>query len=298
MGIYERSYYREENELDLRPNWDQRSAVSMLIIINVVVFVANLFLSKSIVGNYQGAVNEFLILSATDATHPLQWWHTFTYAFCHDALAPFPSHLLMNMLGLYFMGRSVEDKYGRREFYRIYIAALLICGIVWLIKAYVYQSDGTISRVLGASGAVLCITMLFVFNFPTSRVYFYVVPMPAWVLGIIIALSNFGASSSSDVSTDVHLTGILVAGVYFYFGLSFRFLEDLQGTWRRMLRRLTGPKLKIHDDSSSGSANAIDEADRILAKIHESGQESLTSKEKKFLESYSRSVRAKKDLIE
>jgi hypothetical protein len=41
----------------------------------------------------------------------------------------------------------------------------------------------------------------------------------------------------------------------------------------------------------------VDEADRILAKIHESGQDSLSSKEKKFLEKYSRAVRERKEQL-
>jgi len=128
MGIYERSYYREENELDLRPNWDQRSAVSTLIIINVVVFVANIFLTKSFALGNQGLVNEFLMLTEGDFFRPYYWWRTLTYGFCHDAQGSMPMHLIMNMLGLYFLGRSVEERYGRIEFYRIYLISMVLCG--------------------------------------------------------------------------------------------------------------------------------------------------------------------------
>ena len=136
--------------------------------------------------------------------------------------------------------------------------------------------------------------MLFVFNFPKSRVYLLVFPVPAWVLGILLVLMNIASNPSTNVATDVHLTGILCAVAYFFLGLSFRFMGDVKGSWRRWLRRRSGPKLKIHNESASSVANEANEADRILAKIHESGQDSLTSKEKKFLENYSRSVRAKK----
>lgn len=289
MGIYDRNYYRDENELDLRPNWDQRSAVSTLIIINVVVFVANMFLRDSLAVGYQGAVNEFLMLTAEDFGRPYLWWHALTYGFCHDAEAI--RHLLFNMLGLYFLGRSVEDRYGRMEFYRIYLISMVICGIVWLIKQ---QFIGTKGGLLGASGAVLCIEMLFVFNFPKARVFLLVFPVPAWVLGILLVLMNIASNPSTNVATDVHLTGILFAVGYFFLGLNFRFLGDLRAAWRRWMRRHAGPKLKIHNESASAVANDAEEADRILAKIHESGQDSLSSKEKKFLEKYSRSVRAKK----
>ena len=291
MGIYERNYYREENELDLRPNWDQRSAVSTLIIINVVVFVANLILSEGLGFGYQGVVNELLMLSDGDLGHPGLWLHTLTYGFCHDALTIW--HLFFNMMGLYFLGRSVEERYGKSEFYRIYLITIVICGVVWLIKQQFWATDNR-ALLLGASGAVLCIEMLFVFNFPTSRVYLLEFPVPAWVLGILLVLMNFSSNPSTGIATDVHLTGIVCSAAYFFLGLSFRFLGDIRGSWRRWLRRHSGPKLKIHNESRSSVAVDAEEADRILAKIHETGQDSLSSKEKKFLEKYSRSVRAKK----
>ena len=291
MGIYERNYYREENELDLRPNWDQRSAVSTLIIINIVVFVANTFLTKSFANGNQGSVNEFLMLTGADIFRPYYWWHTLTYGFCHDAQGSMPVHLILNMVGLYFLGRSVEEHYGRVEFYRIYLISMVVCAWVWLLKEYAFGSNGGL---LGASGAVLCIEMLFVFNFPTSRVFLMVFPVPAWVLGILLVLMNLASSPSTGVATDVHLIGILFAAVYFFLGLSFRFLGDFKGAWRRWLRRNGAARLKLHEESASPSF--AQEADRILAKIHESGQDSLTSKEKKILERYSRSVREKNQI--
>ena len=298
MGIYDRNYYRDENDLDLRPSWDQGSAVSTLIIINVAVFVANIFLTKSFAGGGQGLVNEFLMLTGGDIYRPYYWWHTLTYGFCHDAQGSMPGsmpvHLIMNMLGLYFLGRSVEERYGRIEFYRIYLISMLICGWIWLLKQFAFQADGGL---LGASGAVLCIEMLFVFNFPTSRVYLLVFPIPAWVLGILLVLMNLASSPSTGVATDVHMTGILCATGYFFTGMSFRFLGDFKGSWRRWSRKFGASRLRLHEESSTFSGSFAEEADRILAKIHESGQESLTAKEKKILERYSRSVRESKQKI-
>ena len=162
------------------------------------------------------------------------------------------------------------------------------------VKEYAFKSNGSM---LGASGAVMCISMLFVFNFPTARVTLFVFPVPAWVLGIILVLTNIVSSPTSSIATDVHLTGVLCAAAYFYFGVSFRFLGDIQGTWRRQWRKFTGPKLKIHNVETGAPTSEADEADRILAKIHESGQDSLSSKEKKFLEKYSRAVRQRKEQL-
>ena len=53
-------------------------------------------------------------------------------------------------------------------------------------------------------------------------------------------------------------------------------------------------KLKLHDPEKKLEREA-EEADRILAKIHRSGESSLTSSERKTLERYSRRQREKRD---
>jgi hypothetical protein len=98
----------------------------------------------------------------------------------------------------------------------------------------------------------------------------------------------------------VHLLGILFATLYFFLGWSFTKLQDprqgiesIQRWWKRR-------KFKLHplDDDASLSDQELEakEADRILEKIHASGKDSLTGREKKFLEKYSQSVRNKKRL--
>ena len=53
-------------------------------------------------------------------------------------------------------------------------------------------------------------------------------------------------------------------------------------------------KLKLHDPDKKLRKEA-DDADRLLAKIHEHGEESLTSSERKLLERYSRRQREKRN---
>lgn len=298
MGLHERDYYREDT-IRLQPDWDGRTAVSYLLILNIAIYIANILLSSFKPGD-QGLVNNALMLVGSDATKPWLWWHTLTYAFAHDASAGSGVlHLLFNMLGLYFLGRSVEDRYGKWEFLRIYLFAAIVCGIGWLAKNSLLGSPEY--SLLGASGAVICIEMLFVFNFPKQIIYFFVFPIPAWVLGVFLVLSNLITSPTSQAATggpqvavDVHIMGILIAVAYFFMGWNFSFVQDFNGTLRRMKRKWFGPKLRIHDDLETSSSSEDAEADRILAKIHEQGKDSLTSKERKFMEKYSRKVRARK----
>ncbi|MFM7932148.1 MAG: rhomboid family intramembrane serine protease [Pirellula sp.] len=292
MGLYDRGYYQTDQDLDMRPGWNQQSAVSQLIIFNVIVFVINL-LFGNVTRDNQGAINEALALRPDTLWQPWTWYKTITYAFAHSSRDI--SHIFFNMLSLYFMGRSVEMRYGRKEFLKIYMLAALFCGVMTMLLRALMPGSG--AAVLGASGAVLCISMLFVYNFPNATVYLIVFPMPAWVLGVIFVLTNFFSSPGTGIAYDVHLFGILFATAYFFLGWSFSRLQNpmegvtsIQKWWKRR-------KFKLHtqdDPNLSDDELEAKEADRILEKIHASGKDSLTSKEKKFLEIYSQSVRNKK----
>jgi membrane associated rhomboid family serine protease len=289
MGLYDRNYYQEDSGLDLRPSWDQRSAVTVLIFANVAVFLANLIFGNPTLDS-QGVINDALMLRTSDLPRPWFWWHALTYAFVHDSRMI--GHILFNMLSLYFLGRPVEQRYGRREFYRIFLAAALFGGILWMLRHALFGGN---AAVMGASGAVLCISMLFVFNFPNATVYLFIFPMPAWVLGIFFVLSNFFLQSGGQVAYDVHLFGIAFAALYFFLGWNFSFLETPLASARQAWRRWMRPRLKVHSEASmTREAQDAAEADRILEKIHRSGKESLSGREKKFLERYSRTVRDKK----
>jgi len=61
-----------------------------------------------------------------------------------------------------------------------------------------------------------------------------------------------------------------------------------------MQQRSRRMKLKLHDPDKKLRQEAM-EADRILAKIHESGESSLTAAERRTLERYSRRQRERRD---
>lgn len=288
MGVYDRDYYRDES-LNLQPTWNNRSAVSTIIILNVAIYVANILLS-SFEKVDQGTVNTFLMLVETDLGKPWLWWHTLSYAFTHDATNVM--HILFNMLGLYFLGRAVEDKYGKSEFLRIYLICAVVCGLLWLLKANFIEHE-KLRQLLGASGAVICIEMLFVLNFPKQIIYLFVFPVPAWVVGILIVLSTL-LTKSENVAVEVHVIGILFAAAYFFGKWNFGFVSNFQSANRRWKRRWFGPKLKVVRDDLDSTAINEAEADRILEKIHQQGKDALTSKERKFMERYSRQVRERK----
>lgn len=284
MGIYDRPYYSDESEQAWTggPLWNQRMVVTNLVLINSFFFVLNFLF-----GGRDAAITSAMSVHGTDLTQPWYWWHFISYAFAHDPESIW--HLVFNMFSLWMLGRPVEMHYGRNEFLRIYLLAAVVGGLTFAVRAFFSDIP---NPTLGASGAVICITMLFVFLNPKATLMLYgVIPMPAWALGGLLVLMNF-FGQSDRIAYDVHLAGIAFAAVYFYSGVNFgRTLEYLDlGRWKR---RLTGPKLKLHDPEKASRES--EEADRILQKIFDHGQESLTAKEKRFMEKYSLKKRKERD---
>jgi membrane associated rhomboid family serine protease len=291
MGIHDRDYYQSDNLRPIRP-WDNRSMVSLLIIANLAIYVANfLFTSRT------GLLTQSLALSPSDLLQPWFWFHYISYGFAHDPGGI--SHILFNMLSLYFLGQGVESKYGKWEFFRFYMVTVVICGVVWTAIRF-GQSPQSTASLIGASGGVTAVAMLFVFSFPQSTLYLYgALPVKAWVLGVIIILGNvFG--SSAYVAYDVHLVGAAFAAVYFFAQWNFGNVTNILSGWYQGLRlgakgRARG--LKVHrpvDETASQPTKDDQEMDRILDKIHRDGQDSLTSAERKFMEQYSRQMRQRR----
>ncbi len=284
MGIYDRTYYQDDVP-GTKP-WDRFSMVTNVIIVNVAVMVLNMVFTSR-----DDALLKAIALYPEDLWQPLHWYRFLTYGFGHSSQNLF--HILFNMMALYFLGQAVEMKYGRIEFLRIYLSTIVVAGLSYcVIRAFVPYREGT--NVLGASGGVEGIVMLFVYNFPNATLSIWgVLPVKAWIVGIITIVINI-MGNDRHVAYDVHLAGIAFTTLYFFGNLSFDLLSNLFRAPTTWFKRK--PKLRVHVPSDDPPPPSRDEteADRILDKIYREGQGSLTAKEQQFLENYSRKVREKR----
>lgn len=289
MGIYDRDYYREEREPGLVLQAPQTIVVT-LIVINVVLFLVDgLFFAED------RRLTRFMAVSQETLFKPWLWWQFLTYGFAHADFG----HILFNMIGLFFLGRAVEQLYGRAEFLRLYLV-MLVLGSVGFAVTNALLPEARPFRLVGASGAVSGVIMLFIFNFPHQTLLLFPIPIPikAWVLGVIIVganvlgtLQGWGTTPASGaqgatVATSVHLIGIAFAYLYFRNRWSLRWLGPGLVGFGRLWRR---PRLRVHrpaDDDPDQRLSA--EVDRILEKIHREGEASLTRKERRTLENASR----------
>lgn len=281
MGIYERDYYRQERSgIHLRL---PTTIIGLVILINVALWLADgLFTPET------RAISHTLAVTPSSLTRPWLWWQFLTYGFVHH---PQLWHVFGNMLGLWFLGREVELLYGRNEFLRLYLVLLAAGSLVWVLVSRLQGIPG--GYLLGASGAVVGVVLLFALNFPQRTILFmFVIPMPAWVLGVIVIIGDlYGmlARADTQVAYVVHLTGAAFAFLYYRF--QWHLGNWVPGTrWfrsRGSLRTQFRPKLKIHDPSDEQD-RLSEEVDRILEKISREGETSLTRKERRTLENASR----------
>ena len=179
MGIYDRPYYGDEDD---RPETlsGQRSMVTNLILLNVAIFLIDVFTPTLPSGGHW--LSHTLAFDPQMLTQPWNWWRLLTYGFAHASIDEGGIfHVGFNMYGLWLFGRDVEAVRGRREFLVVYLALIVLSGLIWAILEAI---AGGIRPIVGASGAVTGIMILFVCHFPDRRfmLLFFPVAIPAWAL--------------------------------------------------------------------------------------------------------------------
>jgi membrane associated rhomboid family serine protease len=132
--------------------WTERQRIALLTLlsVNLVVFVAQLFLEV-----YQpGAIRAYLGLS-DQGVRDAYAWQFLTAMFLHDG----PWHLLGNMLILYLLGRDLEVILGQRHFVYLYLAGAIggELGHMFLMpsQTVLYAASGGVAAVVVAYATIL-----------------------------------------------------------------------------------------------------------------------------------------------
>jgi len=193
----------------------------------------------------------------------------FTYMFIHAGF----SHLLMNMLGLFFLGPITERRMGSYRFLVMYIVSGMLGGLGWSLLAPGH------SYCVGASGAVMGVLGAFAAFYPNATLLLWlVVPIKAWVLVLILAFWELSQTiydpMIGGIANAAHLGGGL-AGYIFALTLKNPML------FRKLKSRRYGSASR-RTVSSAGTVPR-EEIDRIFDKIGAEGIGALTPRERELL---------------
>jgi membrane associated rhomboid family serine protease len=195
------------------------NATFIIIGINILVFL---------IQNIAPKTSAYLVLSPTYVTQYHWYWQFFTYMFAHGSI----SHILFNMLGLFFFGVQVERRMGSHEFVLFYLSTGVLAG---LFSFAVYKLTGQLNvYLLGASGAIYGVLLAFATYFPFSTIYVMgIIPVRAPILVLIftaIAIFSQVFNLGGNVAHFTHLAGFGIAYLYFMARLGINpirvFLRD------------------------------------------------------------------------
>lgn len=281
MGWQDREYargaasYRPVWSHGARPTFAGRSIVTTLIIINVVVYVlGTLGPSLGHVLYGYGAMQAAAVLHG-------QVWRLITAQYLHAGTW----HLLINMIGLHFLGRPLERMWSPRKFFTIYT----LCGLTGNVFYTILGATGVVHQhtpAVGASGSIYGLLGIVAVLFPTATVYVYFlfpikIRTAAMIFGGIAVLSivsrgeNFGGEAC-------HLAG-LVFGVWWSMR-GERWWTRTDWRWLRRTSRAGRVRPGGFETKVAQRREDVETIDRILKKVYDGGIHTLTDREKRALQ--------------
>ncbi len=139
-----------------------------------------------------------------------RWYQLVSSGFLHANL----THLLFNMITLFFFGPIVERTIGTGYFIGLYASGLVLSNIPSLFRHRNNQRFAS----LGASGAVGAVLFVFIYFFPMEPIYLLFIPIgiPAAVVGaLFIAYSFWGQQKAADqINHEAHIVGVVTGLLY------------------------------------------------------------------------------------
>lgn len=255
--------------------------VKRLLIANAAVFLVDTIVGQHLLATWLGFSPSGLL------SRP---WGLVTYMFVHADFW----HMFWNMIGLFFFGPPLEERWGSNEFIRYYI----ICGIGGAVLSLLFSP----ANVIGASAAVYGVMLAFAMLWPNSPIYIWgILPVKAkWLVAFLATVSLvYGLGQSGAVGGGVahfaHLGG-LAAG-FLYMKRDARPKSRAQSGQQKKPRRLAivprerGSERTARSDKRTTKEDdraLLDRVDAVLDKISEEGIESLTAEERNLLDEVSR----------
>jgi membrane associated rhomboid family serine protease len=240
--------------------------VRSLLIATVVAF----FLQGTVALVYQA----FVFVPQLVLVRP---WTLVTYMFLHGSI----THILFNMLGLFFFGPRVEARIGSRQFAILYF----VSGISGALLSLAFSR----APIVGASAGVFGVMLGFAHFWPDEPIHIWgIIPVPARILVIITTVLTLWSGFSGargGIAHFAHLGGY--AGAFLYL----KWLDRSRTSFKRKVasappevtRQIRGyqniDRSRIHEVNRG-------EVDRILDKINATGIESLTGQERLFLSNF------------
>ena len=259
--------------------YNTNSGVVILLVINVSIFRILELLARV---NYELYSTLFYNLSLVpkdisytpNIVEQFYPWQCLTYLFLHGGIL----HLVFNMLGLWFLGRDLENIWGKENFLKYYLVVGIGAGLLTVLYNLQYVNSINIRPIVGASGAIYGLLLAYGILFPNRKLYIYgIFPVKVKNAVIFLGLISFFYSitlSDSGISHITHLSGLIIGLLY------LKYWAD---------NKKSKKVLKLNDDNVfSARMHRQKKMDQILDKVTSVGWDGLSDEDKIFLKQQSK----------
>ena len=259
---------------NIRNTFQQQSKLTVLIILNVAVFLT------VNIGINIAHVNLLPYLALPFGTEEFirKFWTLFTYMFTHENLG----HVFFNLILLYFSGQMLFAILGEKKLVSIYVMSGVCGGVLPLILGMIFPESFEFNYLIGASSAVLGIVMVLAVYAPNMPVnVFLLLEMPykyfALLVFVLSTVLDFATNTGGKIS---HIGGVAFGLIYGYQlktggdFFNFSFFKNRKSKLKMVYKRTS--------EETVSNQNSKDEKylNQLLDKISKSGYDSLNKKEK------------------
>lgn len=119
------------------------------------------------------------------------------------------THLLFNMITLFFFGSVIESFY-RQFFYDLGFVLFYLGGLIFaILPSYLKHKNDTNWASLGASGAVSAVLFAYILFEPWKLILVFFIPVPAIIFAVLyVGYSVWsGKRGNSNINHSAHLWG-------------------------------------------------------------------------------------------
>lgn len=225
--------------------------VKILIYLNVGIWFLLQVLGERFLGL---EVTKYLSLVPAKVIYDFHLWQPLTYMFLHTLQV---THILFNMLMLWFIGTELENHWGRKFFINFYLACGLGAALIYCfcVGVYFYIKPSTtamIVPVVGASGAIYGLLLAYGLLFGERTIHMMgLFPIKARTFVLILGSVEFVSLLTSnvnggDVAYLAHLGGIVSGFLILKFNSFFQKMA-----WNRRLKKRTRNLKLVVDNEQS-----------------------------------------------
>ncbi len=292
MAEYHR-FGKRQWKYRLKAFFTSKHALNRLISINIAVYIFCLLIQ--LLSN----VTDFLYADHTSSASSWIWnwlavssnwqqvlfkpWTLITSLFVHANF----SHILFNMLTLYFAGTFFTRYFSDKQLYIVYFIGGIIGNILYILSYNyfpVFEAVRASSFAVGASGAIMAILVAIACKAPNDYVNLLFLGQIKlkWIAIFFVIIDILSIPHGNSGGHFAHLGGAL-------FGCCYVLVPYLKNTFTIYKRNTsyTPPpyqnRPKSDESYNAERAQYRKKVDEILDKIAKDGYQSLSKEEKEFL---------------